>query len=1230
MFARTGQAEAPPAIDLTAWTQSLRGSGERRIYQGTDRAQIQFPLGGIGAGQVFLSGHGRLGVWQNVNNFNSNALCDAHHFGLWVRQGDRTVAVLLEAEPPEGLPGAPGLTFAGEYPMAWIDYGDAGTGLPIRVRLEAYSPMIPLNAKDSGLPAAVFGFSLENLGDARLDAALLMTVPNLTGWDGYHALQGVASPGCFNNQNRVEGDRLLLGAAPGETDSLERAVTLVTNSARIAQALRLTRNVDAVEGVKAPADAVAENLLYWFGAFSGETGDADLVTALDHVAAGASLVVSGASGGLLGLLARQGAPVASHLFDDFEDAFYGPWTASGDAFGPGPVGDPLPGQSPVSGFTGAKLANSFFRGDDATGTLTSNPFTIAHDFIHLRVGGGDRGQDTSVRLVVDGAVVHSVTGNNTEVLRPVQWDVSALRGKQAHIELVDQAKGGWGHILADDIQFSDGPVAPQLSESVLARLREALPIRWRDAQPSAAPARFRRRARLGSLKAADFKVERFHQLSHVTLHGDAKVLLKTREGHPLVVAGTHGKGRIVVVNGVPELWAEGLARKTLLGTLAGIAVGADYQPQTGWGPESPHYGGMAVQALGGTVSACPQWDDFNAVWQAFAATGQLAPGADGPSAYGKTWHGALCVSTWVVAGATSNAGFLLGWHFPNRMRDDRYGWGPGKNRFDHRLGNQYNNWFEDAGAVLDYVQAELPRLRSETTRYHAALYNSTLPRWYVDAISANTAIVRSPIYVWLEDGSVGGFEGTDACCPMNCTHVYNYAMVMPYLYPALERRVRAMDLLAQMDPEQHFIPHRTVFPMSLPRLGNEIGGPYHHALDGELGTLLKLYREWRQCGDRTFLNAMWPNACMVMRHVMRDHDIDGSGVLRGEQPNTYDTHLFGSNTFIGSLYLATLRAMETLAGAVGDREFADECAARYRAGRRGYDKACWNGSFYVNNFDAPGVDPSVYNQGNCYGLGCHADQLLGQWWAHLLDLGHVLPEDHVRKAMAALYAHNWRASLANHQHVQRVFAEGEEMGLLTCTWPNGGRPENPMLYCDEVWTGLEYHAAATLLYEGLEEEALRVVRGARDRYTGGQRNPWSEIECGGFYARAMAAWGLLHAASGFAWDADSGALAILPRLWRDDGFKGFLITGTGWGSADVRRGTQGGAYQVTVHYGNLFLRSLTLPMPHAKAKSATSATVTVEDDAAYSVESKRDTFTVYWPEGITITPAAPLRLRHSG
>ncbi len=120
-----------------------------------------------------------------------------------------------------------------------------------------------------------------------------------------------------------------------------------------------------------------------------------------------------------------------------------------------------------------------------------------------------------------------------------------------------------------------------------------------------------------------------------------------------------------------------------------------------------------------------------------------------------------------------------------------------------------------------------------------------------------------------------------------------------------------------MDKTDYYIPHRFIDPPTEPQFKNEIGGPQHHALDGELGTLLKLYRDYKMSNDRKWIEPIWHNAVKVFQHILEKHDPTGEGIIRGEQPNTYDTHLYGSNTFIGTLYLATLKAMEAMLTELG-------------------------------------------------------------------------------------------------------------------------------------------------------------------------------------------------------------------------------------------------------------------------------------------------------------------------
>jgi sucrose-6-phosphate hydrolase SacC (GH32 family) len=148
------------------------------------------------------------------------------------------------------------------------------------------------------------------------------------------------------------------------------------------------------------------------------------------------------------------------LLADFEGSDYGAWKTTGEAFGSGPAHGTLPNQMPVSGFLGAGLVNSYLRGDDTVGTLTSPDFTILRKRINFLVGGGRHPGNACINLLVGGNVVRTATGRDSERLRGHSWDVAEFEGQKAVIEIVDKQKGGWGHILVDHIVQSDRELAP--------------------------------------------------------------------------------------------------------------------------------------------------------------------------------------------------------------------------------------------------------------------------------------------------------------------------------------------------------------------------------------------------------------------------------------------------------------------------------------------------------------------------------------------------------------------------------------------------------------------------------------------------------------------------------------------------------------------------------------------------------------------------------------------------
>ena len=156
---------------------------------------------------------------------------------------------------------------------------------------------------------------------------------------------------------------------------------------------------------------------------------------------------------------------AGKVIADFEGETYGDWKVTGDAFGPGPAKGKFPNQNPVDGYKGERLVNSFFHGDETTGTLTSPEFEVTKPFLNFLIGGGSK-KETRMDLWVDGKVVRTASGNDGERLSWRAWDVRELIGRQAKLEILDKATGGWGHINIDQIMLADAP-ARSASESAL-------------------------------------------------------------------------------------------------------------------------------------------------------------------------------------------------------------------------------------------------------------------------------------------------------------------------------------------------------------------------------------------------------------------------------------------------------------------------------------------------------------------------------------------------------------------------------------------------------------------------------------------------------------------------------------------------------------------------------------------------------------------------------------------
>jgi uncharacterized protein (DUF608 family) len=599
-----------------------------------------------------------------------------------------------------------------------------------------------------------------------------------------------------------------------------------------------------------------------------------------------------------------------------------------------------------------------------------------------------------------------------------------------------------------------------------------------------------------------------------------------------------------------------------------------------------------------TAWARPKWGnallDF---WDDFSADGALqeraAEGVDAPVA-------SLAVSTAVPAGGAAALTFLLTWHFPNRQS-----WTPGGvpqrnpgggGRFDSgppTIGNYYTTQYADAWDAAERTAAALPELERQTLQFVSSFLAADLPDVVKEAALFNVSTLRTQTCFRTPDGHFYGWEGVHdrhGSCYGNCTHVWNYEQATAFLFGDLARDMRRLEFLHATRDDGHMA-FRLPLPLDLPA-AIESGRHNVAAADGQMGCLLKLYRDWQLSGDDAFLRELWPRARKALEYcwVPGGWDADRDGVMEGCQHNTMDVEYFGPNPQMGAWYLGALRAAEEMARHLGERDFAATCRALFDRGRRSIDAHLFNGEYYEHHVwpprdearIAPGLrrpemgatdlaEPELQ-----LGPGCLVDQLVGQYLAHVCGLGYLLDEDHVRTTLRSILRHNLKTDFHDHFNPMRSYVVGDEPALLMAAYPRGGRPKQPFPYYAEVMTGFEYTAAVHLLYEGLVDEGLQVIAAIRSRYDGRKRNPFDEAECGHHYARAMASWGAVLALTGFHYSAVDHRLTFAPAPVGPNRTTWFWSNGAAWGT--VTQARTGDAIEVGLDAlsGTLTFRRLTL------------------------------------------------------
>jgi len=650
-------------------------------------------------------------------------------------------------------------------------------------------------------------------------------------------------------------------------------------------------------------------------------------------------------------------------------------------------------------------------------------------------------------------------------------------------------------------------------------------------------------------------------------------------------------------------------------------------------PASPLFGSMALVTTWEEADVWPRWTGGHGTlakfWEAIAWSDKFPPEP------GDVPTGTVAARATIPAGAEITIPFFITWHFPVFEH-----WQRRRNHDSTERAATWRNYYAtlwaDAWDVAEHVVSHFDRLYEETARFHDTLFRSTLPSHVLDAVSSQISVLRSPTCLRLEDGTFYGFEGcSDAggCCEGSCTHVWNYAQALPYLFPALQRSMMEAHFAHSMS-DDGFIQFRMPLP-----LGTKAKAGFVPAADGQMGLVMQVYREWLISNDDAWLRRVWPQAKRALEFAWNYWDADRDGVMEGVQHNTYDMEWWGANTMTGSLYLGALRAGEELARIVGDTRSAAAYRKLFEKGSAWTDKHLFNGEYYEQKVNPSANDRwpepyhSTHDRGKDdkfphwprwqFGRGCLSDQLIGQWVASLLGLGYLYDKRNVRKALKSIFRHNWRRDLHDHPCTLRIYAVNDEAGLIIGTWPRGERPGYAFWFADEVWCGIEYQVASHLIAEGMVDEALCIVKGVRDRHRGDRRNPWNEFECGHHYARSMASYALLTALSGFRYHAAAQSIGFAPRLFEKD-FRCFFSVASAWGLYSQKLSAERADLALRVDYGHLTLQRITTPLLTRRA--AKFAVVLAGQERGAAIGKTDDGYAIVLARPLTIERGETLRI----
>ncbi|XP_039256839.2 non-lysosomal glucosylceramidase-like [Styela clava] len=220
--------------------------------------------------------------------------------------------------------------------------------------------------------------------------------------------------------------------------------------------------------------------------------------------------------------------------------------------------------------------------------------------------------------------------------------------------------------------------------------------------------------------------------------------------------------------------------------------------------------------------------------------------------------------------------------------------------------------------------------------------------------------------------------------------------------------------------------------------------------------VLQVFRDYHITKNRKFLEDMWP-VCLTVMEMSMKHDKDGDGLIEngGTADQTFDGwSVTGPSAYCGGLWIAALRCTIEAANILDRQEDSLKYKEILERATKAYDKKLWNGEYF--NYDS--------NKHSNHSDSIMADQCAGQWYLLAAGIADVIPGDKILSCLRKVYNFN-----------VELFADGRR-GAVNGMRPNG-KVDQSSVQSDEVWTGVTYAVAATMLHKGMLKEGFKTAQG---------------------------------------------------------------------------------------------------------------------------------------------------------